>query len=125
MPRGDRTGPWGLGEMTGRGAGFCAGYSVPGYANSGWVSGFRGRPFGCGPGRGFRWRNWFCATGVTGWQRFQRPAYGPPMAVQAPFYPPMDRETEMNALKAEAAELEQSLKEVNERLAKLEEQQKG
>jgi hypothetical protein len=33
MPRGDGTGPAGLGPMTGRVAGFCAGYSVPGYMN--------------------------------------------------------------------------------------------
>lgn len=33
MPWGDRTGPMGLGPMTGRAAGFCAGYTVPGYAN--------------------------------------------------------------------------------------------
>ena len=33
MPRGDGTGPAGLGPMTGRAAGFCAGYSVPGYMN--------------------------------------------------------------------------------------------
>ena len=31
MPRGNGTGPVGLGPMTGRAAGFCAGYSVPGY----------------------------------------------------------------------------------------------
>jgi len=33
MPRGDGTGPAGLGPMTGRAAGFCAGYPVPGYMN--------------------------------------------------------------------------------------------
>jgi len=33
MPFGDRTGPAGLGPMTGRAAGFCAGYPVPGYMN--------------------------------------------------------------------------------------------
>ena len=33
MPRGDRTGPMGMGPMTGRAAGYCAGYGVPGYAN--------------------------------------------------------------------------------------------
>ncbi|MBN1974722.1 MAG: DUF5320 domain-containing protein [Sedimentisphaerales bacterium] len=33
MPRGNGTGPAGLGPMTGRAAGFCAGYSVPGYMN--------------------------------------------------------------------------------------------
>jgi len=33
MPRGDGTGPAGLGPMTGRAAGYCAGYSVPGFMN--------------------------------------------------------------------------------------------
>ena len=33
MPRGDGTGPMGFGPMTGRAAGYCAGYSVPGYMN--------------------------------------------------------------------------------------------
>ena len=33
MPFGDGTGPVGLGPMTGRAAGFCAGYPVPGYVN--------------------------------------------------------------------------------------------
>ena len=33
MPRGNGTGPMGLGPMTGRAAGYCAGYGVPGYMN--------------------------------------------------------------------------------------------
>jgi len=33
MPFGDGTGPAGLGPMTGRAAGFCAGFGVPGYMN--------------------------------------------------------------------------------------------
>ena len=33
MPGGDGTGPLGLGPMTGRAAGYCAGYPVPGYMN--------------------------------------------------------------------------------------------
>ncbi|MBC7083569.1 MAG: DUF5320 domain-containing protein [Firmicutes bacterium] len=33
MPRGDRTGPIGLGPRTGRAAGYCAGFPVPGYMN--------------------------------------------------------------------------------------------
>lgn len=33
MPGGDGTGPMGMGPMTGRGAGYCAGNDVPGYAN--------------------------------------------------------------------------------------------
>jgi hypothetical protein len=47
MPFGDRTGPAGLGPMTGRAAGFCAGYPVPGYMNpaggAGWVNPIAGR----------------------------------------------------------------------------------
>jgi len=33
MPFGDGTGPAGMGPMTGRAAGFCAGYPMPGYMN--------------------------------------------------------------------------------------------
>jgi len=33
MPLGDGTGPAGMGPMTGRAAGYCAGYSVPGFMN--------------------------------------------------------------------------------------------
>ncbi|HIE34533.1 MAG TPA: hypothetical protein EYP86_05280 [Candidatus Altiarchaeales archaeon] len=52
MPGGDGTGPLGEGPMTGRKAGFCAGYSMPGYANPVPRLGL-GRGFG-GRGRGFR-----------------------------------------------------------------------
>ena len=34
MPRGDRTGPLGMGPLTGRRLGFCAGFKVPGYLNA-------------------------------------------------------------------------------------------
>jgi len=61
MPAGDRTGPMGQGPMTGRGAGFCAGFGVPGYANWPGLGGFlsRFRPFGlfgrgAAPVAGFR-----------------------------------------------------------------------
>jgi hypothetical protein len=71
MPRGDRTGPRGAGAMTGRGAGFCAGYDMPGYANP--VPGF-GRGMGgwaAGRGGGGRgWRHWYYATGMPGWMRY-------------------------------------------------------
>ena len=54
MPRGDRTGPMGAGPMTGRGLGYCAGISSPGYAYRGWYgygAGRGGRPWGGGRGR--------------------------------------------------------------------------
>ena len=35
MPRGDGSGPWGAGPMTGRVAPYCAGYPVPGFVNRG------------------------------------------------------------------------------------------
>jgi Family of unknown function (DUF5320) len=51
MPRGDRSGPNGMGSMTGRGSGFCNGFNAPGYMNSG--AGFgRGRGRGRGIGGG-------------------------------------------------------------------------
>lgn len=40
MPRGDGTGPVGSGPMTGRAAGFCAGYPVPGYMNPAGARGY-------------------------------------------------------------------------------------
>ena len=71
MPRGDGTGPWGAGPMTGRGVGHCAGYEQPGFANPG--PGFAGVGRGPGGGRGGRgFRNRFYATGLTGWQRAER-----------------------------------------------------
>ena len=58
MPGGNGTGPQGLGPMTGRAAGYCAGYPMPGYMNP--ISG-RGRGrfgFGRGWGRGGWGRGW-------------------------------------------------------------------
>ena len=76
MPFGDGTGPAGLGPMTGRAAGFCAGYPVPGHMNpmavragfygagvpalapygvpyGGWTNPWVRRGFGRGFGRGW------------------------------------------------------------------------
>ena len=35
MPRGDGTGPIGMGRLSGRKLGFCAGFHVPGFTNFG------------------------------------------------------------------------------------------
>ena len=105
MPRGDRTGPGGLGPMTGRGAGYCAGYDAPGY-----VSG--------GGGRG--WRNMYCATGLPGWMRGGEVAprnYG---AVN-PTIPPVGVvPDEATALKAQAEYLDSVLNDIRKRLSELE-----
>jgi len=70
MPKGDKTGPMGVGPMTGRAVGYCAGYSVPGYFNP--IGGY-GRGWRRGYGRGF------------GRGRFVYPL---PLAVH-PAYPPV------------------------------------
>lgn len=105
MPRGDRTGPLGAGPRTGRGAGWCAGYDRPGYANPvprlglGW---------GCrGGGRG--WRNMYYATGLPGWAR---PGYG--------FPPPPAPEQELSALKAQAGWLQNQLDAISKCIEELE-----
>lgn len=41
MPRGDGTGPMGLGPMTGRGAGFCTGFARFAFRGFGHGLGFR------------------------------------------------------------------------------------
>ena len=58
MPRGDRSGPNGMGPMTGRGLGYCNNFENPGFTKgiNGGEAGFRrgfGRSFGRGYGRGF------------------------------------------------------------------------
>ncbi len=127
MPRGDGTGPWGAGPMTGRGAGFCAGNAVPGYTSAGaglgrfggYGGAWRGGAFGWG-GCGYRGRFW--AAGPAGWQYGLR---GPdPWAasdwqgVSYTFEP--TREQKAALLQAQAENLERALGTVRERLAKLE-----
>ena len=53
MPRGDRTGSWGGGPMTGRGLGYCAGFPDPGSTRGPGMGRGRGsgRGYGCGRGR--------------------------------------------------------------------------
>ena len=54
MPKGDGSGPLGMGPLTGRGAGFCAGFKTPGYINT-----RGGRRMWFGRGRGYRRMFWF------------------------------------------------------------------
>ncbi len=103
MPGGDRTGPTGMGPMTGRGAGYCGGFGAPGFMNRVFRGGFFGRGRGGGGGGGRGWRNMFYATGLTGWQR----AAGwsaPPAAPAAPGAAPQpaSAEEELQLLRAQA-----------------------
>lgn len=122
MPRGDGTGPMGQGPMTGRGAGYCAGYNAPGYINPAWGGGFFGPRMSRGRGRGFGYRNWFYATGLPFWARMNPQAWGPQTGVAPVYGAPMNREAEIEMLKTEAADLESTLKEINDRLVKLSEE---
>jgi hypothetical protein len=98
----------GMGPMTGRAAGFCAGNSVPGYENPVSGRGFFGRGRGFG-GRGCR--NQFYATGLPGWAR---------AGYAAGFPAEPTAEQEQQDLKQQAQYLQESLNAVNKRIEELE-----
>ncbi len=102
MPRGDGTGPAGMGAMTGRTAGYCAGYNTPGFANP-----IPGRGFGRGFRRGRGWGgNWYAA---------------PASAVPYPSaYPQPTAQQEADTLKNEAEYLKGTLENINKRISELE-----
>lgn len=123
MPGGDGTGPGGMGPMTGRAAGYCAGYAVPGFTNPIAGRGFWG--WGRGGG-GWGRRNRFYATGLTGWQRaaYGYGAFGGgvPYGVPyvAPFAPTVTAEQELEQLKGQAEYFEDALDGIKKRIEELE-----
>ncbi len=146
MPRGDGTGPAGFGQMTGRAAGYCAGFPVSGYMNP--QSGFRGAEFGRGRGwgrglgRGQGKARMYGAPGGLGWVQswhprwaatpcypgvgyphpaFQGvPPYGSSYAGYGPKYgAEAMTEQELSYLKEEAAFLKEELEAVQGRLEEL------
>ena len=131
MPRGDGTGPGGMGPMTGRAAGYCAGYSVPGYMNpygGKYLGG--GRAFGGGFGRGRGYRNWYYATGLPGWARYNvgMPAWGGVGGY--PYYgtppePDLEPEQEVEILKSHSEALKKQLDEIQARMDELSKEQKA
>ena len=118
MPGGDGTGPMGLGPMTGRAAGYCAGFGMPGFMNP-----IPGRGFGGGGGFGRRgggrgWRHRFYATGLPGWARA---GWAPPLGVPpaAFFAPQMTQEQEVAALKGQAQYFQKALEDIKKRIEEL------
>jgi hypothetical protein len=128
MPGFDGTGPAGMGPMTGRAAGYCGGYDVPGWANPA-----PGRGFGLGWGRGGAWgahggwgsgwrhRFWYYATGVPGWARLgyglargALPAWG-----YGPYASASRRQQEIEFLSQQAKWLEQQLDAISEHIEEL------
>ena len=131
MPRGDGTGPAGMGPMTGRAAGFCAGYPVPGFMNPvggrGLWGGGRGRGFrGRGGGRG--WRNSYYATGpgglaqagwgYPGWGA----ATGPYAGYGVPAAAPATAEQELAGLKEQAEYFQSALEDIQKRITEMEQE---
>jgi len=136
MPREDGTGPGGMGPMTGRAAGYCAGYSVPGYMNPyGGRSFGAGRAFAGGFGRGRGYRNQHYATGLPGWARYNMgmPAWGSVSGYpyqgspqyDTPYYgPDMTPEQEAESLKNQADFLKKQLDDVQARISDLKKEEK-
>ncbi len=122
MPWGDGTGPMGLGPMTGRAAGYCTGYNIPGYLNpiyprGGWFGGW---------GRGRGYRHWYYLTGLPGWARY---GYFPAYSYANPYYtgtavnPALSKEQQINALKSQAEILKKNLEDINKAIEDLEKAQ--
>lgn len=108
-----------MGPMTGRGAGYCAGY---GSATDTWPMGYR--RYGMGYGRGAAmWgggfgggrarRRWF-----SGMPWFSRSGFGGGMPTAA--YQEPDTEMEKQALKRDAEALQTELEMIQKRLAQIE-----
>jgi len=98
-----------MGAMTGRAAGYCAGYSVPGFANQ-----VPGRGFGFGRGRGFG-----RGMGFRGGRRWG--GWGAPYAEPVPQYGygPAP-EQELDVLKEQAGYFKDTLDGIEKRIAELE-----
>ena len=110
MPHGDGTGPLGLGPGTGWGAGYCAGYSYPGY--------FRSR-FYMGRGAGHRNRYWFDRS--PGWPMARWYGFNP---YPGPDAGPMSEEEELTFLRREAEDLERALGDVRTTIQEMEKKRK-
>jgi Family of unknown function (DUF5320) len=122
MPKADRTGPMGTGAMSGRAAGYCAGFDRPGHANP-TAPGGAGMRRGCrrggwgGPTAGGRgWRHRSLATGQTGPMPFGGYAFS-----RRPFNPELEKESLRNRSQALQSELEA----VSKRLVEIASQEKA
>ena len=100
MPRGDRAGPLGEGQMSGRSLGNCVGYSDSGYVSGDFL--------GCKMGRGRALRG----RGV-----------GPP--VSGAGITPSPAVNEVDRLKAQIDGLERSLNAIKQRLVAVEDDTEG
>lgn len=98
MPGGDGTGPLGSGPMTGRGLGYCSGYTRPGYINPRFGRGWFGR------GRG--WVRGFYSRPTLGFWQNNYPTQ-------------ISSDEEVDVLKAEAESLKEELKNIETRIQEI------
>jgi hypothetical protein len=113
----------GLGPMTGRAAGYCAGYPVPGFTNP-----YGGRGLGLAWGRGGGWGMGLAwrRAGGRGWS-FWPGGYAPtpyaPPTYGVPVWGAPSREDELKMLREQADWLKGQMESVNERIQELEKEQ--
>ena len=105
MPYGNGRRPDNFGPMTGRKAGFCSGFSMPGYSNFK-GSRFFGRGMGSGGGRGHR--NLFYATGLPFWAR------------EGYFHKTLTKEEQIAFLRDEAIAVKTQMDMINGKISELE-----
>jgi len=116
MPRGDGTGPMGMGSMTGRAAGYCAGYAVPGFMNP-----YGGRGMGMAWGRGGGWgmgMGWRRGRGRGFWPGSYAAPSAPPMAA-APMPSAAD---ELEMLRDQADWLKRQMDTIHTRIQEIEQE---
>ena len=104
MPRGDRTGPMGMGPMTGRKAGYCNGFTDSGDLRS------VPQRFACGIGRRQGRRRMCVKTGLPGWMHVENSA-----SSEAGF-------DENSFLQCQAEYLELQLEEIKRRMSRTNEE---
>ena len=120
MPWGNRTGPEGMGPMTGRARGYCAGFGLPGYmSNRGTRRSFvRQGFFGYGRGFGRRFNPYSFPFSMQYnfdpyfYQGYMQPNYN----VESP----IRKEDEILILKEQAEYFKKAMEDVNNRLYELE-----
>lgn len=110
MPGGDRTGPQGDGQKTGRGLGYCTDHDQPGYATPQQGQGFGLRRGGRGLGN----------RGSRGWRNRSNAGFWPGRGRGGLAILPDAQDQDINSLKAQIQDLQTTLEEVQNRLDQFE-----
>lgn len=112
MPFGDGSGPGGMGPQTGRGFGYCSGFSNPGFAVGRGV----GRGMGRGPGRSLGRGAGFGRVAGFG------PGYNYPANYDFPVPVQFSPEQEKSYLKDQITSMEKTVNELKKRMGEIDKQ---